>query len=508
METQNKSNEVNEPLLDIGSDGSDELTQQKAFDLTGGFGMFQVILVISLFISFSFQGFISYNLYLFELEPEYTWQFHQNSTFAPCSARDRYDAIEWKLDESRNNLNLDNWYTRLSFDTVPGWKIGMIGSVYFIGYIGGSLYFPRLADIHGRKPFVVIGAFLQSIWALLLFFSNSLEMIYFSMFMIGIASPLLSSIGYNYLIEFIPESSQNSINTALMCIDALSSLIGILYFTYISHSINLFLITCAVLGFSASLIHTLTPESPIFYLSIGKYDEARDTFQTIGNFNRANFPKNKMFQGEQSVLDVFSPDHKENPTSMLDFVKDKTLLINIIVMTCVWSWTSSGYYLINFYMKYFGGTVINNVVANVSSEIIGSLFASVIFEFVGAKPSLMIFFLISGLSGLFFCFGFQNTYIITALILITKFGVAASYCIIYITTARIFPAKYSSTAFGICNIFARIITAMIPMIIELPPPSPMLFLTISFLAVWLMIRFLKESEEEEESLEPNKVDTV
>ena len=72
METQNKSNEVNEPLLDIGSDGSDELTQQKAFDLTGGFGMFQVILVISLFISFSFQGFISYNLYLFELEPEYT----------------------------------------------------------------------------------------------------------------------------------------------------------------------------------------------------------------------------------------------------------------------------------------------------------------------------------------------------------------------------------------------------------------------------------------------------
>jgi MFS family permease len=126
-------------------------------------------------------------------------------------------AEEWKMDTSRNNLNLDNWYMSHRLNTVELWKIGLIGTVYFIGYIVGSFYFPRLADIYGRKPFVIIGGFMQSICALSLVYSYNFAAIYANMFFIGIASPFLSSIGYNLIIELIPESAENGVNTLLMC---------------------------------------------------------------------------------------------------------------------------------------------------------------------------------------------------------------------------------------------------------------------------------------------------
>jgi MFS family permease len=131
----------------------------------------------------------------------------------------------------------------------------LIGTIYFFGFIAGSTYFPRLADIYGRKPFVIIGGFMQSFCTLALIFSPNIASIYLNMFLIGIASPFLSSIGYNYLIELIPEAVENPVNTLIMCVDALGSLIGIMYFTYISVDVDSFLLIVAVLGIIASLFH-------------------------------------------------------------------------------------------------------------------------------------------------------------------------------------------------------------------------------------------------------------
>lgn len=91
----------------------------------------------------------------------------------------------------------------------------MIGSVYFFGFIGGS-FLTRFADIYGRKPFVIIGGFLQTICGFMLIIANNLILIYVNLFLIGIASPLLSSVGYNYMMELVPRNKQNFVNTILM----------------------------------------------------------------------------------------------------------------------------------------------------------------------------------------------------------------------------------------------------------------------------------------------------
>jgi len=378
--------------------------------------------------------------------------------FVPCSSNELDKALEWKLDFSRDDLNLDNWFTRLNFQTVESWKIGMIGALYFIGYIAGSTYFPRLADIYGRKLFVVLGGFMQSFSTIALIYSNSFVLIYINMVIVGIASPFLASIGYNYILELIPESFENPVNTLIMIIDAFGSLIGIFYFSYFSKNIDTFLLIVGLMGIVSSLLHCLTPESPVF---LDKNNEQND-----------------MERGR-----TLSNVEEREMTSIFDFITKSNLRTNILVMICVWSTTSAGYYLINFNMKYVGGSIMSNIVASCSSEIFADLVAFLIFEYYGSKVSLILFFSVSGAAGVFGCFEFSSPTIIIGIILTARFGVAASFCVIYITTVRIFPSVYSATAFGICNIFAKVVTALIPMLVEFPEPYPMLFLAVTCLSV-------------------------
>lgn len=149
------------------------------------------------------------------------------------------------------------------------------------------------------------------------------------------------------------------------------------------------------LGFVSTIIHLFTPESPIFL--------DPNTSPT-------------------------SPDTGlKKKTSVKDFWRDSTLFVNIVVMVLIWSTTSAGFYLINFNMKYFGGTIINNVYALVGSEIVSALVASVFFELLGVKPALLTFFFISGISGVLTCLRFTSSFVITMLVLVSKFGVAAAY---------------------------------------------------------------------------------
>mmetsp|Transcript_12196 Transcript_12196/g.13914 ORF Transcript_12196/g.13914 Transcript_12196/m.13914 type:complete len:172 (+) Transcript_12196:801-1316(+) len=167
------------------------------------------------------------------------------------------------------------------------------------------------------------------------------------------------------------------------------------------------------------------------------------------------------FKKEEEIWSDSTGDQGDDlkKTSMFDFFTNSKLFVNILVMAGVWSTASACYYLINFYMKYMGGSTLKNVIANFTSELLASFVAYFIFNCLGEKKSLTLFFLISGVAGAIFCYGFSNPYIINVLILMAKFGVGAAFVTIYIATARIFPNEYSATAFGICNIFARIVTA-------------------------------------------------
>ena len=149
---------------------------------------------------------------------------------------------------------------------------------------------------------------------------------------------------------------------------------------------------------------------------------------------------------------------KSNQTSVCDFFTNPVLFLNILIMMGVWSVSSGGYYLINFNMKYVGGSILSNIIASVSSEFTANIASLILLNAIGHKLTLIAFFLISGVSGFVFCTISLNSFTTALLILLSKFGISAAFCSVFITTSMVFPSRYVATAFGMCNVIGRTVS--------------------------------------------------
>jgi hypothetical protein len=94
------------------------------------------------------------------------------------------------------------------------------------------------------------------------------------------------------------------------------------------------------------------------------------------------------------------------------------------------------------------------------------------------KLSLVISYsiaLIGGLSYLFY--GNKDGSLVPVMILGAKFGISSTFNLAYLANVYLYPPTLSSTAFGICNIFARVATIVAPLLTEIKDPVPMAVFT-------------------------------
>merc|ERR1712232_1454478 len=63
--------------------------------------------------------------------------------------------------------------------------------------------------------------------------------------------------------------------------------------------------------------------------------------------------------------------------------------------------------------------------------------------------------------------------------LISKFGIACSFNIIYVSHSTVFPIAFAATALGFCNFFARVFSATSPVLAQIEEPLPMIAFTLT-----------------------------
>ena len=74
---------------------------------------------------------------------------------------------------------------------------------------------------------------------------------------------------------------------------------------------------------------------------------------------------------------------------------------------------------------------------------------------------------------LLLCFP-NNIGMIPFFVTIAKFGISASFNMVYLASVGLIPTMFASSVFGLCNVAARIATIMAPVIAEQEYPLPMI----------------------------------
>lgn len=85
--------------------------------------------------------------------------------------------IEYKVDYDSNET-ITNWITMMDLVCAPDYKIGLFGSLYFIGFFVGCAFFMRFADIKGRRKLSMISVVGTILSSFTIFVINDLVVTY------------------------------------------------------------------------------------------------------------------------------------------------------------------------------------------------------------------------------------------------------------------------------------------------------------------------------------------
>ena len=109
-------------------------------------------------------------------------------------------------------------------------KIGFLGSSYFIGWVVALCIVPRIADLYGRKMLYLVGMIATVVTYGAVLICTNLTFMIVLMFFSGIWTGIRMSMGYVYMMEFLPSSHHSLIGTIHLAVENVIIILCSLYF--------------------------------------------------------------------------------------------------------------------------------------------------------------------------------------------------------------------------------------------------------------------------------------
>lgn len=182
---------------------------------------------------------------------------------------------------------------------------------------------------------------------------------------------------------------------------------------------------------------------------------------------------------------------------LMHYLRQRAILINLIVMTLVWVTAGFNYYLLNFQVKFFPGNFNVNVMVMSLADMVGYGGSGILFKHVQVKYLFAGCFAMSGLAGLAILLtssaGSDDAGVgFVLLIFAARLGISASFNLVFIGHPRMFPTLFSVTSMGFTNVFSRACTFFAPMVAEVDEPTPMIIFTVLCLVTTVASLLLRE----------------
>mmetsp|Transcript_31576 Transcript_31576/g.79276 ORF Transcript_31576/g.79276 Transcript_31576/m.79276 type:complete len:399 (-) Transcript_31576:107-1303(-) len=209
--------------------------------------------------------------------------------------------------------------------------------------------------------------------------------------------------------------------------------------------------TLAYCGASAPLLK----ESPRWLLISGNPEKAREVLTSMAKENRQDIPEDGLPPLKQPA--------STKTVSIGSLFPYPALRRRLFAMSFIFVANSMVYYGLSLNVGSLGGSIYLNSFLSGLVEMPSYAFAQFSVEFFGRKRTLIFLNAMAGTGCLLSAFVTGKAQ--TAVALIGRFGIAASFNMIFLYTTELFPTVVRSAALGTCSLVARIGGIAAPQII-------------------------------------------
>jgi hypothetical protein len=258
---------------------------------------------------------------------------------------------------------MENWESPDKFDTLcePKFKVGLIGSVYFIGIVCTVLILPVVSDkYYGRKNVLIVANALQIIAAGGLLITTNLYACYVFMFILGGLFPARVFLALSYAIEYTPPQYHYAYTYLFMLSEPVFLILMTFWYQFIDHGWFLLQLILFILMIIIALYYIIiVPESPKWLYTWQHYPQAKEVLRYVAKFNlveesEADVIMNKKFDTEVVKKESKEKEGKDNDgMSSLDrgshasyHMPSSTYFKYLVITSTYWSAASFSFYLV------------------------------------------------------------------------------------------------------------------------------------------------------------------
>ncbi|CAM0902465.1 unnamed protein product [Alopecurus aequalis] len=418
-----------------------------------------------------------------------------------CGDRCAGAAAGWEWDHGSGSSTVAEW--GLVCD--QRYKVGLVQSIFFVGCMVGAGVFGHLSDSFlGRKGALQIACFLNAVFGLLTALAPNYWAYAALRLLTGFSCGSVGLCCFVLATEPIGPSRRGTagMSTFYFFSGGIAALAGIAALFQSSWRLLYVVTSLPSLAFVLAVLPFVS-ESPRWYLVRRRTDDAMRVLRDIAATNGRSIPDGVTLKLDDEGEDVDGGNYKvqeSSPSSssgsIIDVFRSKTTRVRLVLSVLINLLCSVVYYGLSLNVVNLKTNLYVSVVVNSLAEMPAYLLTALLLDSFGRKPLAIGTMLLSGAfctAGSLISGAGAMRVVRMACGVVGIFGMAATYNLLFIYTAELFPTVVRNVALGCTSQASQMGAIVAPLVVVLGEQVPFAVFGVSGIIGGLLVFYLPET---------------
>ncbi|CAH1778274.1 unnamed protein product [Owenia fusiformis] len=347
------------------------------------------------------------------------------------------------------------------------WQRGTAKSIFFAGRLAGALIFGQLSDRFGRKPVFISALCLQIVSGVIVALSVNMIMFYVFYLILGMMQTGVFLVAYVMGSELVGPSYRKIAGFGIQYFYSIGYMI-LAGLAYLIRDWRHLMLTISIPGVVFCSYYWILPESARWLLSNGRREEAEAIIKKAAKTNGAAINDKNLESLETSLPPQTKSGRKCIGVNVLQLFSSLSMAALSFNVWFNWFVNAFVYYGLAFNTSNLGGSPYINFFISGCVEIPAYTVSVLLLDRVGRKRLLIAFMIMGGLACIISAFiPLDLMWLIITFQMLGKFSITASYAIIYLYAAEVFPTSVRNIGMGISSMSARVGGIIAPLVMLL-----------------------------------------